>query len=141
MPGNGAKRKAEPRKVKAAGKQKQAKKGKQWTKAQLDAQRVAKEKQEEEPPEDNTKDSAIALNSSDEEVTAADDDDDEALRRWISDPRGFLIHSHAAAEVRLGGGCKRAVHVLVQMRQLDFFGSVEFHRHSRGIRVVVLQAG
>ena len=47
---------------------KQAKKGKQWTKDQLDAQRVAKEKQEEEPPEDNTKDSAIALNSSDEEV-------------------------------------------------------------------------
>ena len=39
-----------------AGKQKQAKKGKQWTKAQLDAQRVVKEKQEEEPPEDNTKD-------------------------------------------------------------------------------------
>ena len=36
------------------GKHKQAKKGKQWTKAQLDAQRVAKEqqeKQEEEPPE------------------------------------------------------------------------------------------
>ena len=73
MPGNGAKRKAEPRKVKAGGKHKQAKKGKQWTKAQLDAQRVANEQQEkqqeEEPPEDNTKDSAIALNSSDEEVT------------------------------------------------------------------------
>ena len=79
MPGNGAKRKAEPRKVKAGGKHKQAKKGKQWTKAQLDAQRVAKEqqeKQEEEPPEDNTKNSAIAINSSDEEVNPS------KVRRW-----------------------------------------------------------